>query len=71
MTIRPDTVCLIVKFELTFVLSLLNIELFPCFLLYCHDAIGETIISPGAKQGLIPLVIPLTKNYSGLDNHGI
>lgn len=26
---------------------------------------GETIISPGAKQGLIPLVIPLTKNYSG------
>ncbi|EOA17124.1 hypothetical protein CARUB_v10005385mg [Capsella rubella] len=26
---------------------------------------GETIISPGAKQGLIPLAIPLSKNSSG------
>jgi len=28
---------------------------------------GETIISPGAKQGLIPLAIPLSKNSSGKD----
>ncbi|ESQ53732.1 hypothetical protein EUTSA_v10025679mg [Eutrema salsugineum] len=27
---------------------------------------GETIISPGAKQGLIPLAIPLSKDSSGL-----
>jgi hypothetical protein len=26
---------------------------------------GETIISPGSKQGLIPLVIPLSENLSG------
>ncbi|XP_014520026.1 uncharacterized protein LOC106777039 [Vigna radiata var. radiata] len=26
---------------------------------------GETIVSPGARQGLIPLAIPLTKNSSG------
>ncbi|XP_021897517.1 uncharacterized protein LOC110814384 isoform X2 [Carica papaya] len=26
---------------------------------------GESIVSPGAKQGLIPLAIPLTKNSSG------
>ena len=26
---------------------------------------GETIISPGAKQGLIPLAIPLSKDSSG------
>ncbi|KAL6570359.1 hypothetical protein OROMI_014873 [Orobanche minor] len=26
----------------------------------------ESIVSPGAKQGLIPLVIPLAKNSSGL-----
>ncbi|KAF5463767.1 hypothetical protein F2P56_013903 [Juglans regia] len=26
---------------------------------------GESILSPGAKQGLIPLAIPLTKNSSG------
>ncbi|KAL1215798.1 Protein IN CHLOROPLAST ATPASE BIOGENESIS [Cardamine amara subsp. amara] len=26
---------------------------------------GETIISPGAKQGLIPIAIPLSKNSSG------
>lgn len=26
---------------------------------------GETIISPGAKQGLIPLAIPLSENLSG------
>ena len=26
---------------------------------------GETIISPGTKQGLIPLAIPLSKDSSG------
>ncbi|KNA08321.1 hypothetical protein SOVF_163650, partial [Spinacia oleracea] len=26
---------------------------------------GETIVSPGARQGLIPLVVPLSKNSSG------
>ncbi|XP_019057374.1 PREDICTED: uncharacterized protein LOC104807263 isoform X1 [Tarenaya hassleriana] len=26
---------------------------------------GETVISPGAKQGLIPLAIPLSQNLSG------
>ncbi|XP_056160921.1 protein IN CHLOROPLAST ATPASE BIOGENESIS, chloroplastic-like isoform X2 [Syzygium oleosum] len=26
---------------------------------------GETIVSPGSRQGLIPLVIPLTQNLSG------
>lgn len=28
--------------------------------------IGEEIISPGAKQGLIPLVIPLSRRSSGM-----
>ena len=28
--------------------------------------IGESILSPGAKQGLIPLAIPLSKNSSGM-----
>ncbi|KAG9439863.1 hypothetical protein H6P81_020028 [Aristolochia fimbriata] len=27
---------------------------------------GETIVSPGARQGLIPLAIPLSKNQSGV-----
>lgn len=27
---------------------------------------GETIVSPGARQGLIPLAIPLSKNSSGM-----
>ncbi|KAI8535091.1 hypothetical protein RHMOL_Rhmol10G0148100 [Rhododendron molle] len=31
----------------------------------CHIAIGEPIIPPGAKQGFIPLVIPLAKGNSG------
>ncbi|XP_050210096.1 protein IN CHLOROPLAST ATPASE BIOGENESIS, chloroplastic [Mercurialis annua] len=26
---------------------------------------GETIVSPGSKEGLIPLVVPLSKNLSG------
>lgn len=30
---------------------------------------GDSIISPGAKQGLIPLAIPLAKNSSGIDKH--
>ncbi|KAG0454802.1 hypothetical protein HPP92_023751 [Vanilla planifolia] len=29
------------------------------------QARGESIVSPGAKEGLIPLVIPLSKNSSG------
>lgn len=28
---------------------------------------GESIISPGAKQGLLPLAIPLTKSSSGVN----
>jgi len=28
--------------------------------------IGEEIISPGAKQGLVPLVIPLSRRSSGM-----
>lgn len=28
---------------------------------------GESIISPGAREGLIPLVVPLSKNRSGMD----
>lgn len=27
--------------------------------------VGETIISPGSRQGLIPLAIPLSENLSG------
>ncbi|GAB2291680.1 hypothetical protein Dimus_025933 [Dionaea muscipula] len=34
-------------------------------LLKMLQARGETIVSPGARQGLIPLVIPLSKNQSG------
>lgn len=33
---------------------------------YAFDLTGETIVSPGARQGLIPLAIPLTKNSSGM-----
>ncbi|KAM7252120.1 hypothetical protein ACFE04_024003 [Oxalis oulophora] len=34
-------------------------------LLNILQARGETLVSPGAKQGLIPIVIPLSKNDSG------
>lgn len=33
--------------------------------LFMFSCAGETIISPGAKQGLIPLAIPLSKDSSG------
>ncbi|KAK9284166.1 hypothetical protein L1049_023334 [Liquidambar formosana] len=36
-----------------------------CHLLKMLQTTGESIISPGAKQGLIPLAIPLSKNSSG------
>ncbi|KAJ8763325.1 hypothetical protein K2173_002208 [Erythroxylum novogranatense] len=36
----------------------------PC-LLKMLETRGETIISPGSKQGLIPLVVPLAENLSG------
>ncbi|XP_024464384.1 protein IN CHLOROPLAST ATPASE BIOGENESIS, chloroplastic isoform X2 [Populus trichocarpa] len=35
------------------------------YLLKMLQTRGETIISPGSKQGLIPLVIPLSENLSG------
>ncbi|KAM3709273.1 hypothetical protein ACJW30_02G160900 [Castanea mollissima] len=36
-----------------------------CHLLRMLKTKGESILSPGAKQGLIPLAIPLSKNSSG------
>lgn len=33
---------------------------------YAFDT-GETIVSPGSREGLIPLVIPLSRKSSGLE----
>ncbi|KAK9288979.1 hypothetical protein L1049_017450 [Liquidambar formosana] len=35
------------------------------YLLKMLQTRGETVISPGARQGLIPLAIPLSENLSG------
>ena len=41
----------------------INIDFIFLMLLYVT---GESIISPGARQGLIPLAIPLSKNSCGM-----
>lgn len=52
-------------------ISCLLIIFFVFVLSNCHNhcqffiVTGEQIISPGAKQGFLPLVVPLSKNNTG------